>query len=378
MKLHAFALLAAAAAPQLARAAAGGATPKVAVVVSLEPDSVNVPTVELYRAVVDAVGQSSAFHAGGSREVKDRIRAPAKLKSLGSIPAFERAAFLAAKPDAKKSKRKKKRGGVIPPLQVMLDTLALDGAIIVDCAPKGEAAVNACGLYYYDRALGRVLAASSKGFKVEISDASLWAPGLVSGLSQGLDAHANGAERERLNQVLAEKGDDEAAMNMGVELRLSGKNLGEPRGQVTSIPGAALLVGPQGNGYASGLELGMAQAGAGSRLGEVSVTQRAAGLFFATQSRALDALLWDLDLGVGYAVTQATIAGDRNGKLTARGVKLRVSPGVLWEVNHALQFGASVSYERLESFAGASSGLYAGDAFAKNVLGFGIRLRTVL
>lgn len=342
---------------------------KVAVIVSLDPAAINIPTVELFRAVSDSAQIGTGFVPGVPSDIRQKLASAPGLASLGTIPAFDRKQF-----------RKKK---VIRPVQKMLDTLALDGAVIVHCAPAGTAAVKNCGLYYYDRSLGRILAATKKDFRVGVADASRWAPSLVANLSQGLTAYESSLERNRLKQVIAESNDGEESAKFAAELKLQGQNLSEPSHQVTALPGAGLRLGRSDKGYSSGLELGYSKASAEGEAAKVDLTEKLAGIFFAVESKALESMLWDLSLGVNYAVLSAerdSLVDDdtENGRLEARLIKLRFSPGVLWEVSKGLQFGAGFSFDRMVPFAEAKEGSYQDGHFANNALGFGIRLRTVL
>jgi hypothetical protein len=342
---------------------------KVAVIVSLDPKAINIPTLELFRAVSDNARVAPSFIPGSSAEVRQKLATKSELSSLGTIPAFDRKEF-----------RKKK---VIKPVQKMLDTLALDGAVIVHCLPAGTATVKNCGLYYYDRALGRVLAGTKKDFRVGIADASRWAPSLLSSLSQGLTAYESSLERARLKQVIAESNEIEDTAKFSAELKLQGQSVAEPTRQVTALPGAALRLGRSDKGYTSGLEIGYAKAGAEGSDAKVDLTEKLAGLFFSVESRALESMYWDLGLGVGYAVLtaerQSLVDDEReDGRLEARMVKLRLAPGVLWEVSQGLSFGLGFSYDRMVPFAETKEGRYQDGSFAKNALGFGIRLRTVL
>lgn len=357
---------------------------KVAVIVSIDPDEINVPTIELFRAVSDSARDARGMTQSSAQDVKQQLRPTAGLTNLGAIPAFDRKSFVkvgvgkAVKLSAKKSRKR-----VIPQVQAMLDTLALDGAVIVDCAPAGTKVVKRCGLYYYDRSLGRVLAATSKSFKVGVADASRWAPGLLAGLSQGLSAYASNLERDKLKQVIAESNEETDSGQVAVEVKLVGETLAEPHRQVKALPGAALWLGNVGKGYTSGLELSYAKASATGDEEEVTLVERSVGLNFAVQSHALETMIWELGLGVHYAVLNAESQGlertddQTDGKLEAKMIKLRFAPGVLWQLSKNLQFGTGLAYDRMVPFTESATGSYHGQNFARNSLGFGIRLRTV-
>ncbi len=353
-----------------APALAGPSDPlKVAVVVSLDAAAINVPTLELFREVSDGAQKASGFVPGLSSDVRQKLTMSPGLQALGTIPAFDRKQF-----------RKKK---IIKPVQKMLDTLALDGAVIVHCVPMGTAAVKNCGLYYYDRSLGRILAATKKDFRVGIADASRWAPSLLSNLSQGLTAYETSLERAKLNQVIAESNDAEESAKFAAEVRFQGQSVAEPSRQVKALPGAALRLGQSHKGYSTGLELGYGKASAEGSDARVLVTEKLAGLFFSVESRALETMMWDLGLGVNYAVLTAERRSlaeldSEDGDMEARMIKLRFSPGVLWEVSKGLQFGAGFSFDRMVPLAETKDGSYQNGHFAQNALGFGIRLRTVL
>lgn len=363
---------------------------KVAVVVGLEPTTLNVPTVELYRAVADQVAASQAWLLTTRQDVKQRLNASApELTALPGIPAVERNAVAAARASIGKRKTQKSKSGkkgppqraqVIASVQTMLDTLALDGAIIVDCKPYGHRAVSGCGVFYYDRAMGRIVAASEKSFKVRIEDVSLWAPTLVSSLEGGMLAHANKRERDRLDRVLATTADGEEPGKMTAELRLAGYGLSDPKDRITALPGAGLRFGRQSKGFATGVEVGLGKASADDAGATVNLDDRSAGIYLAIESRALDAMFWGLDLGVAYGITTARAAGGAekdDGSLTAKSVRLRVGPGVMWEFNPGLQFGVGGSYDRHVPLAATATGAYEGTSLDKNVFGFGIRMKTV-
>jgi hypothetical protein len=182
--------------------------------------------------------------------------------------------------------------------------------------------------------------------------------------------------------VIAESNVEEDSGKFAVELKLQGQSLGEPSRQVTALPGAALRFGTENKGYSTGVEVGYSKASAEGAAAKVELTEKLVGFFFAVQSKALESMLWDLGLGVNYAALAADREGlvdtdEENGHLEARLVKLRLAPGVLWEVSKGLEFGMGLNYDRLVPFAEAKDGTYQSDSFAKNAVGFGIRLRTV-
>jgi hypothetical protein len=368
-------------------AAAPNGPRAVALVTSLDAGNLNVPTIELYRAVTDVVVvRTDDWRTSRPGEVKARLSAPGALGGLGAIPAFERSALLASRRALALSKsqttRKRQPSQVIAPVQAMLDTLALDGAIIVDCEPNGTASVRGCGLYYYDRAMGRLLAATTKDFKIGIADASRWAPTLVQSLSQGLTAHAVAAERARLDQVLAKTAETEEPSDVALELKLVGLSQAEPTRHITALPGLSLGVARQAHGYATGIELGVAKAAESADGQSLRLLERSAGLVFDAQSKALDSMYWTLGLGVSYVITEADVAGAAraadDGRLATRSIRLRLGPGFLWEFAKGLQVGAGLDYARLVPLESDSSGVYEDKGFSRNVLGFGVRLRTIL
>lgn len=356
---------------------------KISVVAGVEPHQINIPTIEFYRAVLEGVEGSSSWLVSPRAEVKRQLNSPAILGSLTGIPVIARKEVRLARIQLKHRSKGhgKQPHQIIAPVQAMLDTLALDGAILVDCRPQGTTAVRACGLYYYDRALGRILATAEKSFAVGISDASRWGPRLVQSLDHGLQAYVNQRERSRLDQVLAatQKSADERS-EQTIELRLSGLGLADPKRQVTSLPGVALLLGHQRKGYIAGLALGYARSDAANRDAVVRLEDRVGGLFFSVQSRALESIIWEMEMGVGYSLTtarsKAYLDADASGGLETRSVRLRLGPSMMWEYSTALLCGFGLTYDRFVPMASHTSGLYRDQSLSTQAFGLGIHVRT--
>jgi hypothetical protein len=356
--------------------------PRVAVVVGLAPDAISVPTVELFRAVSDAAMSAGAWRIYDGADVKANLGAPPPLKALGTLPAFDRRTFVS--PEATRGTAAESQDGLVRPVQVMLDTLALDGALIVDCRPEpaggldSTAVVTGCGLYFYDRARARTLAAATKSFRTGVADASLWAPELLASLVHGLQTVATNAERERVRTVLAEHEREHEPSALAFEARLDATNLADPLRQVGSLPTAGFVAGTRAGGFFGGLGIATGRSIARSPTGATTVATRSADLYLSAESPALEALIWDLGLGIGYDANVATTTLAGGGRIERRAAVLTIAPGLLWQVNRMFEWGAALRFGRDVPLTETAAGSYVGYAFGTNVVGAGMRLRAIL
>jgi hypothetical protein len=363
----------------------------VAVVLSQSLKDVSVPTVELYRSVVDVVESGRYWGAASRREVSNQMPKTGLLNQFAAVPVFDRELLLKAHPPARslrpgyKSKQKV-RNHYIVPVQTMLDTLALKGAVIVDCVPYGKKGVSGCGLYYYDRSEGKIVASSRKYFRTGIKDATRWSYGLVASLAEGMQASVVAKDKSRLNAILQKSEDDERkSQHPLVEFKGFGKTLTGPVGSLGSLPGLALQLGGQEDTYSYGLEGGYAQAMAQDTDRDYLVSEKYLAFIVSAQARSLESLVWDLGLGIGYSVRhvgvelQSAVLADEmlSGFLRTKSVFLQVAPGLMWEVSKTLSFGTQLQATRYVPTVSESNGDLEGSSFNRSSLGLAFRVKGI-
>jgi len=339
----------------------------VAVVLSHPEGSAHVASVEFYAAVVDAISAEQQWSVHPNRDVTRVLRPIGKGPVIGSIPTVSRDIVARAHPGinswkgttstsrAKKSRESKR---LIGPLQEALDTLALPGAIIVDCAPRGDTKVRGCGLYFYDRGTGRIVAAARKNFRTGIASAARWAPTLVAGLKDGIAAEEQREEREKLGAIIARPEERESATSLAVGVGGSGEQAGV-RGAAQAPATLAmgnLYVGMQRKGTGLGLELSLGSARAGSGDQSTRIEQRSAALVATVGVDALDSVTWELGLAAGAA--HRTVESGDGSELSATQPFMSLRPGILWAVGKGWQIGANL---RLTNWFGGSVSARSGE-----------------
>ncbi|MCO4792375.1 MAG: hypothetical protein KC493_01590 [Bacteriovoracaceae bacterium] len=350
----------------------------VAVVVSITTKEISIPTIELFREVVTNIQNSSDWVPAPNWSVKNLLSKNQKeIPGIGAIPALDRAILTAAYPKISGDEQDKNTTGtkVLTPIQVMLDTLALEGAIIVDCVPKGQETVSSCALYYYDRAFGKIVAASSKSFLAGVSDSLKWAPTLLSSLTEGMKSVREKRSKAQLKNAFAKTKEETVdKATTGIELAVWGQSPGDDSDVTSSIPGLTLVVGKYNKGYSWGIDLSLAKTNEASSAKNIDYNSKSLGLVFQSRVNAAESLIWDLSFGAGYAKRSLVV---NNLTLDTKNLVLKLSPGLLWKLNSSFNLGIGMIYERffhideVQSNAGVKPILFDGSLKAS------IRLQTL-
>src|SRR5690606_36406190 len=81
--------------------------------------------------------------------------------------------------------------------------------------------VRACGLYYYHRTAGKVVASMRKEFRVGITDATRWSEVMVAGLHSGLVAARESKSKAQLESILqkADTPSDPATLALSLDVK---------------------------------------------------------------------------------------------------------------------------------------------------------------
>jgi hypothetical protein len=321
----------------------------VALVLSSDNDPVNTPSVELYRAVLKTIEMSGIWPLAPLWPVKKNLSSGNQ--STGAIPSFERQHLLNAHPKAKNANpgmpAEKSENKVIEPVQIMLDTLAIEGAIIVDCVPSGPRIVRGCGLYYYDRSRGKVVASARKYYRAGVMDASNWADHFTVSLAKGMRAAKEAKDKKRLDEALTITNEIEPENDITLELQTWGQSTSNSDTLSNSVPGATLIFSSQGETYGMGLDLSYGRSLDSSGVNKTNYMERSASLHFTAQAKTMKSLVWDLGLGLGAAqrsIEQEEDSGILSAKTTD--FKLGMAPGIMWELNPSFSFGLNGSYEK--------------------------------
>lgn len=355
--------------------AQGSSLQKIAVVVGLVPDNISPPTVELYRRVAARLGERGTWTLANDADVHANLPMDHRLRELGSIAAVDRRHIIKAI-----GPKGTRPTSMIRPLQSMIDTLALDGAVLVDCRERDGGKLSRCGIYYYDRAAGRIVAASAKEFRVPIADATRWAPVLVDQLIAGIEGHRTAKAHAAMEAMVRSNDGDEPQSRFMMELGLGGVGLRHTTAATGSLPLVSFAVGTLGETFSAAIygELGAASGKSGSVTEEIE--ERGVGLTFGARSRALETIYWDLGMSAGMVQRKATREGptEQLGFQDARAFRLRLSPGLLWEFGESVQVGPSLHWVRDISLKSTTEGVYAQERLSTSAIGIGLRLRTVL
>ena|GEM_PF-2900514 len=307
----------------------------VVVFLSVPGTRINVTTLEFYRAANDEIAQTKAWSLVGGGEL-GRSASVKGLSFVGKVPV------LTASPSLRATRRR-----VIPQVQETLDTLAIQGAIIVDCqtitgSTQETARVRGCGLYYYDRAEGRIVAATRKSFRVGVNSASLWAFSMVQGLKGGLEAHKAKIDRERLSSIESKSDDAEKPARPYLVLGMVGESLQLRGGERANLAGGVAGFGASFSGRSLGLEY--AQTSFQGRHGtqQDRYNSRSLEVVLGASADAMDIVTWGLDLTAG--MTERRYEKAEEEVLWARQPVIGLRPGVFWKVRQGWLMGATVSY----------------------------------
>ncbi len=313
----------------------------VALVLGTNPEDINVPSVELFRKVKNYLDLSDYWVMNPSWSTKKAI---GKLENadfpyFGSIPFFDRREL------QNSLKNGNKGSGIIAPVQVMLDTLALEGAILVDCEPIGDDTVKACGLYFYDRASRKIVAAAEKEFVAGVKDASNWAGTLTSSLAEGMNHIRDKREKLAVNSILEHTKDDrEKPMQWLMELQLHGGKINDFSYVSGTVPSGEMIIGRTGENFGFGLGAFFTQNKETADLAEPMFKEVSGQFIFNSKANAGESLTWDFHLGAGYAKRSLTLVG--GDALETEDLKLSVGPGLLWNMSDNAAFGLVGKYDR--------------------------------
>ncbi len=323
----------------------------VAVILAQAPDTVNIPSIELYRQIKESVDKSDLWIVAPIWTVKNNLKGQdeeEKLPDLGAIPTFDRRELIKAHPQAQtrlpEEAAPASENPVIKSVQIVLDTLAIEGALIVDCLPEGAQVVLGCGLYYYDRTRGKIVASSRKYFRAGVTDSTNWSEHLIVALDKGIKHTKEIKTQAKLEQVLTYTDEMESPMQKAMGMEIWGKRFLASDLNKT-LPGTTLSLLHENENYSFGFGVSFGQ----YRDQQLLAQEVGMEIKFAPRAFAARTLIWELPIGISFiqrdtkAKSFMVDEGDSTrSELNAMG---EIGPALLWRVQNKYTFGLGVSYQ---------------------------------
>ncbi|MBI2522370.1 MAG: hypothetical protein HYV97_18260 [Bdellovibrio sp.] len=334
----------------------------VAVVLAQSPDTVNIPSIELYRQIKESVDKSDLWIVAPTWTVKHNLKGQdeeEKLPDLGAIPSFDRGELVKAHPQAQTRLPEEavppSENPVIKSVQIILDTLAIEGALIVDCLPQGAQVVLGCGLYYYDRTRGKVVASSRKYFRAGVTDATNWSEHLIEALDKGIKHTKEVKTQAKLEQVLTYTDEMESPMQKAMGMEIWGKRFLATNLNKT-LPGAGLSLLHENENYSFGLGAIFGQ----YRDQQFLIQEVGMEIKFAPRTFAAHSLIWELPIGLSLIQSDTKAKASAVDEVDSTGRELNIvgeiGPALLWRVQNKYAFGLGVSYQHNLNVKNQSNG----------------------
>ncbi len=233
-------------------------------------------------------------------------------------------------------KKNSKVQGQYQSLQSILDTLVVPQALVVSCQSKTAGLLSACNYHLYDRASSRVFAASRKKFSSGVSDATAWVGPMLQTLKDGLLAAQRIKDQQVIDELLVREDADENESNTTPFIGILG--LAERQMlrdyQQKSLVAIGGEFGIKQSDFRAYIEYTTASRSGSTGLPSSERKSLSVGAGF--QAKALERLLWTLDLGAGQLEESYNL--DDRSKFTSRGLDLIFRIGVGTEISEHLQF----------------------------------------
>jgi len=341
-----------------------GVVKDVGIVLSIDPQSISVPTVELYRQVLNAARTQRRLFVKESVELSAHLAAAEQI--FEGVPTVNRHSFIKNLPA--------NDGGVNHQLQEMLDTLALEAALVTDCVPLGDHRVSSCSLYLYDRRHARIVASTTKDFAAGVSDPSLWATTLVGDLLAGMNAAAKDKELTRVSNAMQNRTPEEKRDSYFLESQAWTNSWRAAKGLPNQSPSLSLLVGKSQDSFDFTISALVAQAKSSRGLHTTAYEEQSLGLGFGIRANALTNVVWDLRLSAGPAKRQfvSTYSDENMATLTTESIRMHGETAVNWCTQQRMCAGLAFNMQRYVDYKVKTQNQRMAPAFA---FGAGLRVR---
>ena len=353
----------------------------VGLVMTYDPKEVSIPSIELYRQIVSDAEKSGEFVVVPMSVTRKNMPSP-KSKSYGALPVFDRRYLLRAHPPARSftkphERHRQEARRMIAPVQSMVDTLAIDGALIVDCSAKKSGSVLVgCSLLFYERSRGQITGAVSKRFRVGINDATRWSHILVADLASGMSSERNRREKDRIRQALGKPVRQGRKSLYMAEVQVGGQNAAST--DVSFGPALGVWIGKRVDDFSFGFVGSVGSSSATNGAVTTEFEERSYGVGFGVGTRAMENVEWDL--GLALAISDRSLnRGVGEGDLAAasfsqtnRDVRLTLAPGLLWRLNRTTAWGMGVTGNK---YFGLKSDVSTDEGSLLETSGIGMNLR---
>lgn len=354
----------------------------VALVLTTSAQEMNLPTVHFYQAVQKSMSDSAEWKLAPVPETRKYLRKLKGTYAINALPAISRRGFIKSHGQAKYPDSKPGRPNRVQPnLQRALDTLALQGAVVVDCIPDGSRRVRSCGLFYYDRNAGKVVASVRKHFRLGIPDAGRWAHQMVAGLDSGIKHERNRKSQNELSTLLAKSTDNneenDTVFMFGIQAL--GESLASVNDQQATLAQGAIQIGLQSSNMSLSLEGGQGHSILDNDENKHILSARKLGLVLGIQSKALESLIWQLGWGMG-AMERKIVReedGEETGALRHVDGYLSLRPGMFWALGQHFRIGTEATYTKFLGGQHHQEGVLTSKDFSNYAFGLAFSLITI-
>jgi len=339
----------------------------IALILSMDPNTLNTASVDFFQTTRNSILATKTWRLSEDNDVLSHLPSNALLKN---IPVLPRHTLLNSYPiNQSKDARK-----MIPNIQKTLDTLAISGAVLVDCTPDGKSSVSACRLFYYDRTTAKITASSQKDFVVPIDDATRWSPILIDRLQQGISEESHRREQNRISKFMQKPARTETSngqLQVGIGIYAEYHKLSHS--SLSTLSGIELTPAWYDDGHSIGLELSYGTEQGDHQGTSEKATKKSLGLSFTTSSKALDILVWELGISGGFSTRSLT--QDSDEVLVQKQPFIAIRPGLLFSVKESILIG--VDFRSQHYFGGNKQrfGSNFDGSFSGSTLGFGFNLK---
>ena len=313
-----------------------------AVILAADPILPAASSVEFYQDVVRFIDATKAWIRLPHDVITSQFQQAGYQNTLGSIPRMSAETLKNIKLTNKKS--------VIPQIQMLLDSLAIPAAIIVSCEDYQRNRVKSCSLFYYDRNRQRIFASVVKKFTIPVYNATRWASVMVKTLASGIETAERKQDQETFDHLLAKSEEDKTTRFLLNFSLLSEQSAGKSS-TWNNLP--QLFVAGQ---YINGGQAFGVEGSYGHRAGTIenesaNLRAQSLGLSLNYSSPALESLIWDFGIGLGFSERKISL-GDTAHRKTNSSVYLALRPGLYCQATKAISMGLSAQFK---SYITASS-----------------------
>lgn len=305
--------------------------------------------IDFYREVYRVIGRSVRWDPMPIADVR-RVLDKSTDERIGGVPSIDRKEFRSKLPRRRKASKLESpaSANVIPgkpvtDLQRFLDSTHVPAALVVDCARMSQNLLKACAIYYYDRQSSRVIASAVKNFVAGASDVKSWADPMLKTLENGLEAAQREKDQEVIQELVARSEQDEEHPLKGlVALYLKGDRAQLSNGFKKSINGFGIQMGFLDDTVGAVIDGGLLTwKGDGEEF--KSAQRYFYGLNMIFRARALESLLWFLELGAGKEKTSYEGTTDAT-YFHSDGIYATLAPGVGIELSEFASLNIGVSW----------------------------------